>query len=93
MQNILYAFNSWAQNDVLSHNHLFSGLSTSYYLCFPVNCYDFQLSNLTKDWWPGFNVQHVLLSQVTGSVSRGNLLALYLIGRKAFKITMQAKIF
>lgn len=41
---------------------------------------------MTKIWWPGFNVQLVLLSQATGSVSSGNLSAFGVTGSKVCKI-------
>ena len=35
-----------------------------------------------KVWWPGFNIQLVLLSRPTGFVSSGNLSAFDVIGSK-----------
>ena len=46
MQNILYAFKSWTQNDVLSHNRLFSGLNKLLPLFSANEYYDFQLSKV-----------------------------------------------
>ena len=45
--------------------------------------YNYQL---TKVWWPAFNVQLVLLSWKTGFVSSGNLSASDAIGSKAREI-------
>ena len=38
-----------------------------------------------KVWWPGFNIQLVLLSRPTGFVSSGNLSAFDVIGSKVQK--------
>ena len=41
---------------------------------------------MTKVCWPGFNVQIVLLSRATGSVSTGNLSVFDVIGSKTREI-------